>query len=95
MSRALLAVLEPGLLVDFDRTAVIRRAEKTHNIVLRVTQGARELLHEAVSASTMDLAELCSALPRLFAEALRDIRVAEQTLEIWAAIAGGWSERGD
>jgi hypothetical protein len=90
MSRALLAVLRPGVLVDFDRAAVIRRAEKGHHVVLRVVQGTRELLHEALSACDLGLDEFCASLPRLFAEALRDIRVAEQTLATWAAIASRW-----
>jgi SacI restriction endonuclease len=89
LNRALLAVLGPGVLVDFDRAAVIRRAE-SHNVVLRIAQGSRELLHEALSAGSAGLGELCAALPRLFAEALRDIRVSEQTLEAWAAIASRW-----
>jgi hypothetical protein len=90
VSRALLAVLRPGALVDFDRPAVIRRAERDHDIVLRVVQGTRELLHEALSADDVSLSKFCAALPRLFAEALRDIRVAEQTLATWAAIASRW-----
>jgi hypothetical protein len=90
MSRALLTVLRPGVLVDFDRAAVIRRAEKGHNVVLRVVQGTRELLHEALSACDVGLDEFCASLPRLFAEALRDIRVAEQTLTTWASIASQW-----
>jgi hypothetical protein len=83
-------VLRPGVLVDFDRAAVIRRAEKGHNVVLRIAQGTRELLHEALSACDVGLDEFCASLPRLFAEALRDIRVAEQTLTTWAAIASQW-----
>jgi hypothetical protein len=90
IDRALLAVLQPGVLVDFDRTAVVRRAEIDHNVVVRVTQGARELLHEALSAGSVGLDELCAALPRSFAEALQDIRVAKQTLVTWAAIASRW-----
>ena len=89
-SRALLAVLRPGNLVDFDRTAVIRRAEKDHAVVLRVAHGSRELIHEALVTSTTGLTDFCAALPRLFAEALRDIRVSEQTIETWAAIASRW-----
>ncbi len=44
--RALLAVLPPGSLVDFDRTATVRRAEHRHGIVLRVAAGVREVVHE-------------------------------------------------
>lgn len=90
LNLALLTVLRPGVLVDFDRSAVIRRAEKDRDVVLRVTQGTRELLHEALNAGSTGLGELCAALPLLFAEALRDIRVSEQTLETWAAIASRW-----
>ncbi len=90
VSRALLAVLRPGHLVDFDRTAVIRRAEKEHAVILRIAHGSRELTHEAVSSGTAGLAGFCAALPRLFADALREIRVAEQAIETWAAIASRW-----
>lgn len=90
LNRALLAVLGPGALIGFDYAAVIRRAEKSRNVVLRVTQGTRELLHEALNAGSAELGGLCAALPRLFAEALRDIRVPKQTLEAWAAIASRW-----
>ncbi|MFZ2051072.1 MAG: restriction endonuclease, SacI family [Solirubrobacteraceae bacterium] len=90
VSRALLAVLRPGVLIDFDRAAVIRRAEKEHNVVLRVVHGTRELLHEALSAGNVDLGQFCAALPRLFAEALREIRAAEQTLLTWTSIASRW-----
>lgn len=89
-SRALLAVLRPGALINFDRTATIRRAEMDHGVVLRVTHGSRELLHEALSAGSVGLDEFSAALPRLFAEALRDIRVAEHAIETWAAIASRW-----
>lgn len=90
VSRALLSVLRPGGLVDFDRTAAIRRAEREHNVVLRVTHGTRELLHEALSAGDVGPDQLCAAFPRLFAEALREIRAAEQTLVTWTAIAARW-----
>jgi hypothetical protein len=90
VSRALLAVLRPGVLIDFDRAAVIRRAEKEHNVVLRVVQGTRELLHEALSAGNADLGQFCAVLPRMFAEALREIRATEHTLATWTAIASRW-----
>lgn len=89
--RALLAVLRPGRLVDFDRSSVVRRAEMEHGVVLRVTAGTRELLHEALSAGTEQVDEFSAALPRAFAQALRDIRVADETIETWAAIASRWS----
>jgi hypothetical protein len=90
VNRALLAVLRPGVLVAFDRSGVIRRAERDHHVVLRVVQGTRELLHEALSAGEIGLRDFCASLPRLFAEALRDIRVSESTLATWAAIASRW-----
>lgn len=93
VSRALLAVLNPGALIDFDRTAVITRAEKDHGVVLRVTQGSRELLHEALSAADVTPSDFCAALPRLFAEALRDIRTSERTIGTWAAIASRWQSK--
>jgi len=92
LSRALLVVLRPGVLVDFNRAATIRRAEKEHNVVLRVVQGTRELLHEALSSGDVALSELCADMPRLFAEALRDIRATEQSLATWAAIACRWAD---
>lgn len=88
--RALLAVLRPGLLVDFDRSAVIRRAEGRHGVVMRVTDGGRELVHEALSSAARSPADFCATFPRLFAEALREIRVEEATLRTWAAIASRW-----
>jgi hypothetical protein len=90
IQRALLAVLPPGQLVDFDRTATTRRAEKDHGIVLRVSAGTRELLHEAFSSGTVSIDEFCARLPRAFAEALRDVRAADDTVETWAAIATRW-----
>jgi hypothetical protein len=92
--RALLAVLRPGMLVRFDVPGVTRRAEREHGVVLRVTDGARPLLHEALIASETDVDAFCAALPRAFAEALRDIRVADATIDTWVAIAGRWSPAG-
>lgn len=89
--RALLAVLRPGALVDFDRSAVIRRAERSHNVVVRVAYGSREILHEAFSSGQVPQSEFIAAVPRLFAEALQEIRVSGPTLETWAAIASRWS----
>jgi hypothetical protein len=93
VNRALLAVLNPGSLIDFDRTVVITMAEKKHGIVLRVTQGSRELLHEALSVGDVTLSDFCAALPRLFAECLRDIRASEQAIGTWAAIASRWQAK--
>jgi hypothetical protein len=88
--RALLAVLRPGRLIDFDLTAVTRRAERERGVVLRVSSGARELLHEVLIATMIDVDEFCGSLPRAFAEALGDIRVGDATIETWAAIASRW-----
>jgi hypothetical protein len=90
--RALLAVLRPGTLAGLDRAGAIARAEQ-RGVVLRITDGVRQLLHVALSASSVDIDEFCSALPRAFAEALRDIRVADATIETWAAIAERWTAR--
>jgi hypothetical protein len=90
--RALLAVLRPGMLASFDRSAVIRRAELEHGVVLRVAVGTRELLHEVLAATTADIAVFCASLPRAFAEALRDIRTADETIATWVAIATRWSK---
>ncbi len=88
--RALLAVLPPGALVDFDRTSVIRRAEREHRMVLRVTGGVRELLHETLSSGTVGIDQFCRSVPRAFAHALRDMRAADAAIETWAAIASRW-----
>jgi hypothetical protein len=90
MRRAHLVVLRPGALVDFDRTAVIRRAERDQSVVLRVTAGTRELIHEALSVGLVPIDDFCAGLPRAFAEALRDIRAADETVTTWAAIASRW-----
>jgi hypothetical protein len=82
------------MLVRFDVPGVTRRAEREHGVVLRVTDGARPLLHEALIASETDVDAFCAALPRAFAEALRDIRVADATIDTWVAIAGRWSPAG-
>lgn len=58
--------------------------------MLRVVQGTRELLHEALSSGEVGLDGFCKSLPRLFAEALQEIRVAEETLSTWSAIASRW-----
>lgn len=90
VERAVLAVLAPGVLTDFDRSAVIRRAETEHGVILRIVAGTRELLHEALTTGDVSVDELSSRLPRAFAEALVEIRVADQTIETWAAIAESW-----
>jgi SacI restriction endonuclease len=89
--RALLAVLRPGVLVRFDRASVIQRAERDHGVVLRVSDGVRQLLHEALIAGPADVDSFCSALPRGFGGALREIRVEEATIDTWVAIAGRWT----
>lgn len=87
---ALLAVLPPGALVDFDRTSVIRRAEREHGVVLRVTSGTRELLHEALSTASEDVEPFCAGLPRAFADGLVELRASDNTIETWAAIVSRW-----
>jgi hypothetical protein len=89
--RALLAILRPGVLVRFDRESVIQRAEREHGVVLRVTDGVRPLLHEALIAGGVEVDAFCAALPRAFGEALREIRVDESSIDTWVAIAGRWS----
>jgi len=89
---ALLAVLPPGR-VDFDRRTVVRRAERDHDVMLRIVEGSRELLHEVLIGSVAPFDEFCSVLPRAFAEALRDIRVADESIETWAAISVRWTQQ--
>jgi SacI restriction endonuclease len=93
--RALLAVLRPGTLAGIDRPSVIRRAERDHGVVLSITDGTRQLLHVALRASTVEIDAFCAALPRAFAEAMRDIRVKDETIDTWAAIAQRWSTDDD
>jgi len=88
--RALLAVLRPGVLVGFNTPAVVRRAEHDHSVVLRVTDGVRQVLHEALLAGLGDVDAFCSILPRAFGEALREIRVRETSIDTWVAIAARW-----
>lgn len=87
--RALLAVLPPGVLLDFDVPAVVRRAERA-NVVLRVVDGVRPLLHEAISAGPMPVESFCAEFPRAYADALRAIRVSKVAVETWAAMAQRW-----
>jgi hypothetical protein len=89
--RALLAVLRPGVLVTFNAPAVIQRAEHEHGVVLRLTDGVRQLVHEAVIAGPNDPDTLCSKLPHAFGDALREIRVKESSIETWVAIAKRWT----
>jgi hypothetical protein len=89
--RALLAVLRPGRLVRFDRASAIQRAEREYGVVLRVTDGVRQLLHEALMASDVHADAFCSSLPRAYAEALRDIRVRESSIDTWVAVAERWT----
>lgn len=89
--RALLAVLRPGILVSFNEHAVVRRVEHDHSVVLRVTDGVRQLLHEALIAGPNDLDAFCAALPRTFGDALREIRVKDSSINTWVAIASRWT----
>jgi hypothetical protein len=89
--RALLAVLRPGLLVHVNQAAVVERAEREHGVVLRITVGVRQLLHEALLAGSSEVDPFCAALPRLFGEALREIRAHESSINTWVAIASRWN----
>jgi hypothetical protein len=89
--RALLAVLRPGKLVRFDRASVVQRAERAHGVVLRTTYGVRELLHEAVIIGPSEVGAYCASLPREYADALREIRVDEGSVDTWVAIAARWA----
>jgi len=89
--RALLAVLRPGVLAQFNRAAAIERAEREHCVVLRITDGVRQLLHEALIAGPSEVNPFCAALPRAYGEALREIRVAESSINTWVAIAARWT----
>lgn len=80
----------PRRLVRFDRASVIQRAERRHGVVLRVSEGVRPLLHEALIAGTADVDAFCSALPRAYAEALREVRADDAGIETWVAIASRW-----
>ncbi len=84
-------MLRPGHLENFDRTTVIRRAEADHGVVLRITDGVRELLHGAIASSAVPIEDFCAALPRHFAETLDEIRAAKASIETWAAIAQQWT----
>ncbi len=88
--RALLVVLRPGTLVNFNKTAVVVRAEAQHDVVLRVTDGVRELLHEALMSGPAEIGKFCTSLPRAFGEALREIRADQTTLDTWVAVSSRW-----
>lgn len=89
-SRALLAVLPPGQLVAFNRRAVIERAEADHDVVMRIVDSVRDVLHEALMVGDRDPHDSCSVLPREFAEALREIRATDSAIDTWAAMTGRW-----
>lgn len=89
--RAILSVLRPGLLVQFNKEAAVRRAERHHGVVLRITDGVRPLLHEALMAGPADVHAFRSALPRVFGEALRETRIPDASIDTWVAIASRWS----
>lgn len=88
----LLVVLRPGTLEDFDRASAIREAAHRHSVVLRVTNGARELVHEGVVSGSSHTESVRQRLPRLFADALVEARVDAKTTEAWEALAGAWIE---
>jgi hypothetical protein len=90
--RALLAVLRPGVLVRFNEAAVIQRAERDHGVVLRIADGVRQLLHEALMTGPAAVDAFCAALPRAFGDALREIRMNESSIDTWVAIAARWRQ---
>jgi len=90
VSWAVLAVLPPGGLEHFDIPAAVGRAEHEHGVVLRVLINVRQVLHEASVAGLVSLDAFCDALPRAFANALREIRADDATVETWAAISARW-----
>jgi hypothetical protein len=90
--RALLAVMRPGLLVHFNLAATVERAERNHGVVLRVTDGVRQLLHEALMAGPADTDAFCAVLPRAFGEGMREIRASEPSIDTWVAIASRWTQ---
>jgi SacI restriction endonuclease len=91
VSWAILAVLPPGALDHFDISSVIWRAEADHSVVLRVLTSVRQVLHEASLVGRASLPDFCAAIPRAYADALRDIRADEVAIEAWAAISARWT----
>ena len=89
-SWAILAVLPPGSLVQFDIASVIWRAED-HRVVLRVLTSVREVLHEASFVGRASFSEFRAALPRAYADALRDIRADDAAIETWVTISSQWA----
>lgn len=89
--RGLLAVLRPGVLVRVDRAGVIRRAEENDQVVLRIADGVREVVHEAIATGTATLAEFGTTFPSALALALQEVRAGDDTVATWAAIAGRWA----
>lgn len=87
---ALLAVLRPGRIENFSRSRVVQAAEKEHGVVLRVADGVREVVHEALAHGMIEVSRFCATLPRAFAEALREINAAEESIETWASISSRW-----
>lgn len=90
VSWAVLAVLPPGSLEQFDVPAVVWRAEDEHSVILRVLTSVRQVLHEASLIGRVPLQEFCASLPRAYADALRDIRADDAAIETWAAISSRW-----
>ncbi|HEU5252053.1 MAG TPA: restriction endonuclease, SacI family [Solirubrobacterales bacterium] len=90
VSWAILAVLPPGILDQFDIASAIWRAEQEHAVILRVLTGVRPILHEASLVGRVSLPDFCAGLPRAYADALRDIRADDSAIETWAAISARW-----
>lgn len=90
VDRVLLAVLRPGRLEAVDRVAEVRRAER-RGVVLRIVENVRELVHESLVASDATVNAFCAAMPRAYADALREIRVGDDTVTAWVAISRQWA----
>jgi SacI restriction endonuclease len=91
VSWAILAVLPPGMLEQFDVLSAVWRAEREHAVILRVLTSVRQILHEASLVGRVSLADFCARLPRAYADALRDIRADDAAIETWAVISARWS----
>ena len=91
VSWAVLVVLPPGSLEQFDVLGAIWRAEEEHGVILRVLTTVRQVLHEASLIGQVTLIDFCAALPRAYADALRDIRANDAAIDAWVAISTRWT----
>jgi hypothetical protein len=76
--------------IAVDRVAEVRRAER-RGVVLRIVENVRELVHESLVASDATVNAFCAAMPRAYADALREIRVGDDTVTAWVAISRQWA----